>query len=139
MRVFLDTNVLLDVLLARQPSYAASAAAWTSVESGRHIGGISAISFNNAYYLIRRSKGDAEARKAIATMRGFFEVVPLDASILDGAIGSPLKDFEDAIQWFSAQRMAADFLITRNDGDFPQGIPEVMTPTMFLAIGSASP
>ena len=139
MRVFFDTNVLLDVLLARQPFYAASAAAWTSVESGRHVGGISAISFNNAYYVIRRSTGDAEARKAISTMRQFFEVVPLDAWILDAAIKSPMKDFEDAIQWLSAQRMAADVLITRNEGDFPKGIPDVMTPTMFLAIGSASP
>ena len=139
MRVFFDTNVLLDVLLGRQPFYAASAAAWTSVESGRHIGGISAISFNNAYYVIRRSQGDIEARKAIATMRRFFEAVPLDSSIIDGAIASPVKDFEDAIQWLSAQRMAADFLITRNEGDFPQGVPGIITPTLFLAIVSASP
>jgi hypothetical protein len=100
---------------------------------------MSAISFNNSYYVIRRSVGDAAARKAIATMRQFLEVVPLDGSIIDDAIGSTINDFEDAIQWLSARRMAADFLITRNESDFPADVPSVVSPALFLAINSPSP
>jgi predicted nucleic acid-binding protein len=136
MRVFLDTNVLLDVLLRREPFYTASAAVWTLVENGRHQGGLSAISFNNSYYLLRRSIGDAAARHAISTMRQFFEVVPLDAAIVDAAIISPVTDFEDAIQWISAQRMGADVIITRNESDFPIGIPNALNPALFLAMTS---
>src|SRR5580700_10316907 len=120
MKVFVDTNVLLDVLAHREPFYADSAQLWTLTETGRISGHVSALSLPNLYYLLRRGKGDKGARKNLRLLRDIFNLVPLDAQIIHQAIDSDIGDFEDGIQFFSAQRAGAAILISRNAKDFPR-------------------
>jgi len=96
-------------------------------------GFISALSFPNVFYLLRRAAGRKAARKAVAAMRDIFDVVPLDAPILNQAIDSDMADVEDAIQFFSAVRAGAATLITRDPGHFPAGNVVIQTPAEFLA------
>lgn len=133
MRVFLDTNVLLDVLARRGPFYADSAQVWTLAETGRVTGFISTLSLPNLFYLLRRINGQKGARKAMSILRDIFSLVPLDTQIVNQAIDADAADFEDAIQFFIALRTGATALITRNPRDFPSQDIAIQTPTEFLA------
>lgn len=133
MRLFVDTNVVLDVFGRREPFYEDSSRIWTLAETGEVAGFVSAMSFPNTFYLLRRAKGNKVARRAMGLIRDTFSLVPLDLQITNQAIDSDIKDFEDAIQFFSALRAGADSLITRNTRDFPTGDVPVQTPAEFLA------
>ena len=109
MNVFIDTNIHLDVLARREPFYADSAEVWTLAETGRISGFASTLSLPNLYYLLRRVKGQQAARKALGILRDIFTLVPLDVQIANQAIDAGIKDFEDAIQFFSALRAGEAF------------------------------
>ena len=137
MKVFLDTNILLDIFTVREPYYTAASRICNRVEIGVVDGYVSAISFNNSEYVVRRIAGAAAARESLKSMRDCFRVVPLDEQILNRAIDSDFTDFEDAIQYFSAQRAQADCLLTRNVRHFPVEPIAVQTPEQFLAVNPA--
>ena len=137
MNVFIDTNVLLDVLARREPFNADSAEVWTLAETSRISGFASTLSLPTLYYLLRRVKGQQAARKALGVLRDIFTLVPLDVQIANQAIDADIADFEDAIQFFSALRAGAAVLVTRNPKDFPVGDIAIQTPSEFLAAHAA--
>lgn len=139
MKVLLDTNILLDVLLQRQPFFPASCEIWTLAEEGTVTAYISALSLPNVYYVISRGNGAKVARRAIGLLRGLFEIVELNADVLNQAAEAAFADFEDAIQYVSALRAGAAVLITRNPRHFPSGTIKVLTPTEFLHSEFANP
>jgi predicted nucleic acid-binding protein len=132
--ILVDTNVLLDVLAKREPFYSSAAAVWSAVETGKIAGSISAISFNNIYYIMRKYGGEAAARKAIVALRDIFTVIPLDTRILNQSIDSNLADFEDAIQLHSAVRAGARHLVTRNPTHFATDVLAVVSPDEYQAV-----
>ena len=136
MVVLVDTNVLLDVLARREPHYRASAQVWTLAERGEIRAFVSAISYNNVYYIIRRAESKEAARRAMLSLRDVFDSVAPDAKIINQAIDSDCDDFEDAIQFHSAVRVGAQVLITRNPKDFPPSAMAIATPEEFLAMRS---
>ena len=138
MRVHVDTNVLLDVLAKREPFWRNSARVWTLAESGQITAFISAISFNNCFYVVRKLAGSDRAYQTIRLLRDVFQPVDLSAQLLTQAIDAGFTDFEDAIQYVSAIHAQAQALITRNPDDFPRTGLSVLTPTEFLATRSRS-
>ena len=136
MNVFIDTNVLLDVLANREPFYRDSVAVWTLAEQGRIRGFISALSFSNIYYIVRRLKDRRTADQAMCILRSAFAVVACDELIISQAIDAGMKDFEDAIQYFSALRAEAACLVSRNPDHFPRSMLSVVAPAEFLVANS---
>jgi predicted nucleic acid-binding protein len=137
MKLLIDTNVLLDVVARREPFCEDSSKVWEYVESGRAEGYVSAISFSNVYYVVRRVAGRRKASRAIELLRQLFEVATVDADTLDRAVDSSLKDFEDAIQWACALQVGANRIITRNTRDYPATRPVAVSPAEFLKTVSA--
>jgi predicted nucleic acid-binding protein len=133
VRILVDTNVLLDVLAHREPFYAAAAAIWSLAERGEVRAVVSAISFNNVYYIVRRAEGRAKAEKAMRLIRDVFESVPPDGQIINQAIDAGMDDFEDAVQFHSAIRAKTVYLVTRNPNHFPKSELPILTPEEFLA------
>jgi predicted nucleic acid-binding protein len=133
MRIFIDTNVLLDVLAKRAPFYGHAARIWTLAELGKVEALVSAISFNNVYYVVRRSSNCNSAEQALQLMRNVFVPVPLSVQILNQAIDAEFKDFEDAIQFHSAIHANAACLVTRDIDHFPDTDIPINTPAGFLA------
>jgi len=132
-RVLVDINVLLDVLARREPYYAASAAVWTLAETRVIEGLISAVSIVTVYYLLHRAADHAAAMRGIRLLRDIFHVIPLDGPVIDDAIVSTLRDFEDAVQYHSALRAGAGIIVTRDVRHFSKsGIP-VLTPEAFVS------
>ena len=134
MRILIDTNVLLDVLARREPFYASAAQIWSLAERGEIRAVVSAISFNNVYYVLRRAEGRVKAEKAMRLIRDVFESVPPDGQIINQAIDSGMDDFEDAVQFHSATRAKAAYLVTRNPAHFPKSDLPVLTPEEFLTL-----
>ena len=132
MKVFVDTNVLLDVLARREPFFADSARIWSLAERGIIEGQVSVISFNNIYYVVRRAANRKVADQALRLIRNVFTAVPLSAQILSQAIDAGFSDFEDAIQFHSAVHAGAFCLVTRDTGHFPEAGLTVLSPAEFL-------
>ena len=136
MNVFIDTNVLLDVLAKRAPFYEDSAAVWTLAEHGKIRGFVSALSFSNVYYIVRRLKDRRTADRAMLLLRDTFTPVACDEQVLSQAIDAGMKDFEDAIQYYSALRVESACLISRNPDHFPRSVLSVVQPAEFLVAHS---
>ena len=137
MIAFLDTNVLLDVFLERPPHAADAIMLFGLVEKGRFRGAVSAISFNNSDYMARKLAGRSKSLAMMRRMMALFDVVSLDRSILEQSLDADIHDFEDAIQYFSALRTRADYLVTRNPAHFPKDEIAVVSPEELLAIVDA--
>lgn len=131
--LFFDTDVLLDVCTERQPFYAASALVFSMCEQGQVTGFISAISFNNIYYVVRKLRGRKRAEDALTALRDVLTIVPLDARLINLALGAGFYDFEDALQYHSAVQAGAGHLLTRNVHDFPTSNLSILTPSEFIA------
>lgn len=134
MRVLLDTNILLDVLGRREPHYADAAQIWTLAETGKIEAFVSAISFTNVFYIVRKFRDLRAAKQAVKWMRDVFRVAPCDDTILHQAIDANWRDLEDAVQYFSAWRIEASHIISRNAGDFTKSDIAVLSPEEYLAI-----
>lgn len=131
--VFVDTNVLLDVLLAREPFLADAQRIWTLSERQTIHGVVSAASFLNVYYIVRRLASRREAERAIHGMRAIFKIAPVDEHVIDLAMKAQSADFEDAVQLACAIRAKAICVITRDQRHFAGSALPVMAPDMFLA------
>ncbi len=132
-KLFVDTNVLLDVLQNRQPHYRASVLIWGLAEAHRAEVFVSAISFNNVYYILRRHVGREAAQQAVEALDAVFQVVAPGQAILRQALQAHSPDFEDAIQFFSALSIGAECIITRNVRDYPTDVLPIWSPEAFLA------
>jgi len=133
MRLFLDTNVLLDGYF-RRAGAAASDAVIIRCDGATHSGWIAWHSLSNTYYLVRgHSKSSATALQFITDLLAWVGVVETSKADALWATQSGLSDFEDALQLAAAISCVADVVITRNTGDFKASIIPVMTPEAFLA------
>lgn len=134
MILFIDTNILLDVIQDRLPYSVSAIRVWKLVEERALVGYVSAISFNNVYYVTRKQLGDEKAREAVKLIRQIFQIVPLDEMVIDQAIAATMADFEDAIQAAAASRVSADYIVTRNAKDFDSSIRPAVTTDEILAV-----
>ena len=133
MRVLLDTDVVLDLLLDR-PGFAEHAAAvWEANEQGRVEAYISAITPVNVFYIARKLKGAEKARQAVIELLAALRVCPLDQVMLQTALSLPLTDYEDAVQLASAMASQLDALLTRNLEDYQNATLPIFSPPDFLA------
>ncbi len=136
-KLFFDTNILLDVVLRREPFFRDSAAIWAMCETGEAKGFVSAISLNNVHYVASKWIGHDNAMSAVRLILAIFSVVPLDLDILREAADVPHIDFEDDIQLASALRCGANYLISRNTADYPTGLIPVLTPADYRVFAKA--
>ena len=132
-RLFFDTNVLLDHLLDREPFADDATELWSMAERREAFGCISAISFNFVYCIMRHQANERTARRAIKGLRDVFEIIEVDAQIINQAIDSDLADFEDAIQHACAMRAEATHLVTRDLPGFRRSEVPVVAPDAYLS------
>ena len=132
MKILIDTNVIMDVLVKREHFYVDSARVWTLIRRKFIAGYLSAISINNLYYIVNKLQGRQIAESFVDQTLEDFEIVSLTKSILKQARTLQKKDFEDLIQYFSALHEGCDFLVTRNKKDFPSIGIKIISPGELL-------
>lgn len=134
MKLFLDTNVVIDVIAAREPFVADSRAIFNLCETGKAEGSISALTLCTVSYVLRKFVSPGTMRTKLSELRNILSPIDLSVSLLDKAISSSISDFEDAVQFYTAVYSEADYIITRNVKHFPQDNIPVLTPTEFLVL-----
>jgi len=134
MKVLVDTNVVLDVLLKRFPFYRDSFIIYQLSDSGRISGVLSAVSMTNAFYTLRKEgKTVVEVYQDMDDINGIFSVASITQSTVADALALRWKDFEDAVQYITAKENNVDFIITRNKADYKSSDIPCMTPAEFIA------
>lgn len=139
MKVLIDTNVIVDVALEREPFYAESDRILTFVEEGQIQGYVSASTFSDLYYIIRRDKGRDWTLDFLRQLATFCQVATVDNSVISIALTCNFKVFEDAIQYSTAVINLIDAIVTRNPRDFPVNTPRIVTPNQLIQELTDSP
>jgi predicted nucleic acid-binding protein len=129
LRVLLDTNIVIDVALDRDPFFTASEQVVRLAELNRIEGYISASTFGDLYYVIRKAKGNDWTLEFLKRLATFCQVAAVDQTVITMAFASGIKDFEDAIQYSTAIANNLEAIVTRNPQDFPTGNIQIFTPT----------
>ena len=130
-RIFVDTNILLDVLLEREGYYYDALKIWANAENGNVEACIAAISLNNIHYVMRKLKSETTAMIAVKILLRIFKVIPVDADILGRAVDFHDKDFEDDIQLQCALKAKCSQLFTRNPNHYDHSAIAVVPPSSF--------
>ncbi len=132
MRVLLDTNVILDFLLDRQPFAGPADEVWQALQQGRAEGYVSPITPVNVFYIARKMKGVNYARQLVVGLLAVCPACPLDDSVMQAALRLPLTDYEDAVQLAGALAYQLDAIVTRDPNDFVSASLPVYSPADFL-------
>ncbi|MCR5223297.1 MAG: PIN domain-containing protein [Lachnospiraceae bacterium] len=133
MRLLIDGNILLDVLQKREPYYSDSANIWKMCEIDLVEGHVPALTFANLVYVMRKELSPDRVEEILKALSLIFHFEDLKGSDLEGAAALHWTDYEDALQAVIAQRVGADYIITRNVKDFINSRVTAITPSEFLA------
>lgn len=131
--MLLDTDVLLDVALDRQPHVEASGELLDRLERGREKAFIAWHTVSNFYYLVAPSHGGPGARDFILDLTRFVAVAETDTRAVRYAAELPMRDFEDALQVAAARACGARHIVTRSVRDFDRSPIPALTPSEALA------
>ncbi|MDY3740124.1 MAG: PIN domain-containing protein [Selenomonadaceae bacterium] len=134
MRFLVDVNILLDVLMNRQPHVTDSASIWKLCETGQAEGYISSLTFANLIYIMRKEINPKGIEIILDKLSLIFHFADLTSSDLISAAKLQWNDFEDAVQCVTAKRLNADYIITRNVKDFKESDIIAITPTNMLKL-----
>jgi predicted nucleic acid-binding protein len=133
-RVFIDTDVCIDLLSGRKPFNKAAEIIFSMSESKKIKLFVSSLSFSNIDYVLRSQYSGEYSRQIIGTFKTLVQVLPVDSKTIDLAIASNFNDFEDAIQYNCAIENNLTVLITRNVKDYKKATISVLTPESYLAL-----
>lgn len=139
MRVLLDSDVVLDFVLARKPFVEAAGELFELIAQGACDGYVSGIIPINVFYVMRKAQGVAQARQAIDDLLIAFQVCPITQRVLRDAFTLPFTDYEDAVQHASAEAIKLDAIVTRNLDDYKNATLPVYSPVDFLSHLKAQP
>ncbi|MEG3837013.1 MULTISPECIES: PIN domain-containing protein [unclassified Microcoleus] len=139
MKILIDTNIIVDVALDREPFFSESDRILTFVEEAKIQGYISASTFSDLYYIIRRDRGRDWTLDFLRQLATFCQVATVDNSVISMALTCNFKDFEDAIQYSTAVINRIDAIVTRNPRDFPVTTPRIVTPNQLILELTDSP
>lgn len=132
MKVLFDTNVILDVLLDREPFSTEASILLTKVEQSEIIGLSCATTITTIHYLATKALGPKAASSHIQSLLSLFVIAPVNRVVLENAFSSGFKDFEDAVLYESAVNAGAQYIVTRNISDFKKAVLPVYEPKEFL-------
>lgn len=132
MRVLLDANVVLDLLMEREPFSQLAQNIFLKIESKEIEGFLCPTSVTTLYYLLRKHLGKKECNEAIQTLLELFKVTSLDKNILQESVKNAGSDFEDSVIYTSASHAYVDTIITRDLSGFKNSPIKVVQPHEFL-------
>jgi predicted nucleic acid-binding protein len=119
VRVLIDTNIVLDFLLQREPFFQDAELLFQSIDAGQLIGYVTATTLTDIFYISRKhTRSIEQARQAVSATLTVMVICPIDRTVLESAFNSGLVDFEDAVQIFGAVAQGLDAILTRDSKGF---------------------
>lgn len=139
-QILIDSDVILDLFISREPHHAQAVRFFSYIE--RNSRTISAsttpVAVANVSYILAKLKNQRYAVGKLRELRTIVAILPMDQSCVDLALAKPYRDFEDALQYQCAVVNGIRILVTRNERDFPSGDVEVLSPLEFLRFDAAA-
>ena len=132
-KLFIDSDIILDVLAKRDEFYEAAAAIFDSGFEGKLDLYTTAVVLANVFYVLRKKCGTEKSKELLKKLRRIIKILPTDEKTVDDALNSQFGDFEDGLQYFTARRNKIPVLITRNTGDYKVKDLIIQTAAEFLA------
>ena len=134
MKILFDTNIILDVLLKREPYNIPALHLLAFTEIGDIQGSVCATTVTTIYYLMAKTIGNSRAQTEIRKLLTLFDVAPVNRIVLDIAISSEFADYEDAVLNEAAKEIGASGIVTRNNKDFKKSSLHIYSPDELLSI-----
>ncbi|MFM6310231.1 MAG: PIN domain-containing protein [Dolichospermum sp.] len=132
MKILIDTNIIIDNALEREPFWNASEQVLSLIEKGTIAGYISASTFSDLYYIIRKARGRDWTLTYLKQLITFCQIAAVNQAAIIMAFTTNFQDFEDSIQYSTAVVNKLDAIITRNPQDFPIITPRIITPEQLI-------
>lgn len=139
MRVLLDTDVVLDYVLEREPFVHAASELLELIAQGACDGYVSGVTPVNVFHLGRKLKGAAETRRVIGELFALVRVCPIGDRVVRAALALSFADYEDAVQHECAAAAGMDAIVTRNLGDYKNARLPVYSPTDLINLLKSQP
>jgi predicted nucleic acid-binding protein len=131
-RVFADTDIILDLLSGRQPHYNYAAELFSLADEGSVKIYVSALSFANVNYILSKEFTADQSRKQLLKFKTLVSVLAVNDKIIELALASDFKDFEDGVQYYTSIENNIRTIITRNLRDFKKAEIPVLNPEQYL-------
>ena len=132
-KLFIDTNIVIDLLSRREPYYEEAAKLFSLADKKIIELGISSLTIANTSYTLLRQTNSRSAKEILRKLRLIINILPLDDKVIGLALNDDsFSDFEDGLQYFTALENNQDLIITRNLKDFKSSNLPVMTARQFL-------
>ena len=136
--LFIDTDIIIDLLIDRKPHSREAAIIFTLIENKKIKGYVSSLIFSNLYYVLRKYEPHNKVIARLDSISKMLVILKVDQQTVKGAIASRFTDFEDSIQYYCAlDNKKIDVLITRNTKDYKKSQIPVMTPADYLKMVSS--
>ena len=132
-KLFLDTNIIIDLLAKRDPFYQGAAAIFSCADHKKCMIHTSALSITTTHYIVSQRLKQEDVKSALGNLKLLLNIISLDDKILELALNDNIfSDFEDGIHYYSALENKMDIIITRNLRDFKHSKIPAMTASQFL-------
>ncbi|GHV23031.1 PIN domain-containing protein [Spirochaetia bacterium] len=117
-QIFIDSDIILDLLAQRKPFYDHAAELFTIAYNSKIELYTTAVVLANVFYILRKTKGNEGAKRQLKDLRLLVNVLPINTNIVDMSLNSKFSDFEDGLQYFTAKENNLLAIITRNGEDY---------------------
>ncbi len=132
MNVFVDSDIILDLIAERDPFYIHAAKLFTLIDQGKIKAYTSPIIFANLHYILRKYKSNSFALQSLRKLKTLINVLTIGSRVVEQALNSEFKDFEDALQYFTAINNGIKIIVTRNKVDYRKSKITVSTAEEFI-------
>jgi predicted nucleic acid-binding protein len=133
-RVFVDTDIIIDLIQEREPFYQDAVLLFSLMEEKKVVGHVSPLIFANLYYILRKGYSKQFAVQVLTRLKALVRILSINEKTIELALSSGFKDFEDAIQYYSALEAKLKYLITRNKADYKKSGIIICTAKEYLSI-----
>jgi predicted nucleic acid-binding protein len=131
-KVFIDSDVILDLLCKREPFYSYAAEVFTLGDTKKIELVTTSVVFANVFYILRKLLGIEKAKELLRKLRIIISVVSVEEKVVDLALNSKFSDFEDGLQYFTARENDIKIILTRNTKDYKEKDLLIQTPEEYL-------
>lgn len=132
-KIFVDSDIILDLIQERE-NYSDALKLFTLIEENKVKGYVSPLIFANLFYILRKQESNAFAVQILMRLKALFRILTINEKIIELALSSGFKDFEDAIQYYSALEENVGYLITRNTEDYKKSGIIICNAKEYLAL-----
>ena len=134
-KILIDTNVLIDYLLEREPFFEDAKKVILSCTNGETKGCIAAHSLSNMFFILRKDYDAKERREVLLNLCKIFDVEGIDkAKLISGLQNENFSDFEDCLQMECAKSYEADYIVTRNVSDYATSEIKAILPKDYIEL-----